>query len=204
MGLSVEFRRHAPKDGANRHLIGPIGHREARLVGEHQLRGMQFSELYVSRLWRTTQTLVSFAEGAKDMIPPGNFNPQIPPFNAAAETDQAMRLWGVVCREAEVAGEDLVAGCLARDPLTCALIGRQAATGFRAWFQNQPDGSRLLIVGHSPFIEFLAMDIFGGIILPGLRYCDGFRIIFQDNRYILETARDNPRLNAAGLREDLK
>jgi phosphohistidine phosphatase SixA len=204
MGKTVEFRRHACKDGANRHLIGPIGHREARLIGERQLRGLQFTDFYVSRLFRTTQTLVSFAEGAKDMVLPGHFNPPVAPWNAAAENDRALAFWRHVGHQAEVAGEDLVTGCLYREPQLCAEIGRHAAVIFRKWLHELPDEARVLVVGHSPFMEFMIMDMFGGAIIPGLRFCDGLRIVERSRRLTVETPRDNPRLNAAGFREDLR
>lgn len=183
---TIECRRHSVKDGTGGYMLGPKGYAFARRVGEHQLRGRDFSHFYVSTLWRTHQTLAAFAEGA------GDFDlkraPEFDPFFQIAESEEdAIALWHGVCHAAEMAGEDMMAASMRYEKNRVDRIARLVTDAFRAWVAALPEDANVLMVGHSPLLEFVPYGLFG-VVLPALRECNGFRIVEEGGELRLDAA----------------
>lgn len=193
---TIEFRRHSIKDGTGNYMLGPEGYAFARRVGERQLRGRGFTHFFVSTLWRTHQTLAAFAEGA------GDFDirrvPEFDPFFMIAEGEEdAIALWHGACRIAELAGQDMMTASLQYEKARVDNVARLVMDAFRTWLAALPDGANVLMVGHSPLSEFVPYGLFG-VVLPGLRECNGFRIIEDDAGLRLDATA--PDLDAQPLR----
>ena len=195
MSIVFEFRRHSIKDGPARGMIGPRGWALAREVGRRQLRGREFTHFFGSALWRTHQTLAAFDEGA------GDFRCKRTPEHAAfyVELPGLMELWKA-CADGAKRGFDMMSTALATDPELADLAARRCAEKFRAWLPSFPDGSRALVVGHSPNMELLALGL-TGIAIPGLSECRGFRLTVVDGAYALED--DAPDLDPSAIRREL-
>ncbi|NBS41486.1 phosphoglycerate mutase family protein [bacterium] len=172
---TIEFRRHSIKDGTGGYMLGSHGYAFARRVGEKQLRGRGFTHFFVSTLWRTHQTLAAFAEGA------GDFDikrvPEFDPFfEISGKEEDAIALWHGACRTAEMAGLDMMSESLQYEKTRVDNVARLVVDAFRPWLAGLPDGANVLMVGHSPLSEFVPYGLFG-VVLPGLRECNGFRLI---------------------------
>lgn len=174
MATTFEFRRHSIKDGPTSAAIGPKGYAFARAVGAAQLRGRAFNAFFASGFWRTQQTLAAYAEGAGDFRI--KFTPQSPPIYV--ERSDVWELWRI-CREAEIRGEDMMAAALAYDGGLVRHLASEFAALFRSWSSTFDDGTRALIVGHSPHMEILALGL-SGAIMPGLKECEGISIVLDE------------------------
>lgn len=176
---SIEFRRHSVRDGATGHLVGPLGMKLARLVGEQQLRGRAFTSFTVSFLWRTTQTMVGFDEGAGDFKPPRHLAPQVSLHEHRSIKDDAMGLWYGPGRKAKAEGRDMLLAALEEEPAATNVLAADYKQIVLAWLDSLPENTRALVVGHSPALEILAYGV-TGITIPQLQFCDGFRLEQED------------------------
>ncbi|HTK04470.1 MAG TPA: histidine phosphatase family protein [Candidatus Eisenbacteria bacterium] len=191
MTATFEFRRHSIKDGPTSAMIGPKGYALARQIGAQQLRGRKFDAFFASGYWRTHQTLAAFAEGAGDFML--KITPPTPPLYI--ERDEIWDLWRV-CRKAELAGEDMVNAALMHDTALFNGLGREYADLFMAWAATFHAGDRVLVVGHSPHMEIMACGL-SGVIMPGLKECEGFRFT-PDDVPVIEHG--SPDLDPAAIR----
>lgn len=170
----IEFRRHSIKQGPGDTDLSEAGLQLAKKVGEEFLRGKQFDAVFVSTVKRTHDTALAFMLGA------GDFKQQslqiFEPGVEVGSSEAALNLWGGVCNQAERAGEDMLQAALTKDPVMAREIAMQAARSFRVWLANLPQDTRVLVIGHSPFMELMAYGLFG-TQLSQLRYCEGFEII---------------------------
>lgn len=195
MSIVFEFRRHSIKDGPARGMIGPRGWMLAREVGRRQLRGKDFTHFFGSTLWRTHQTLAAFDEGA------GDFRFKRTPEHAAfyADLPGLMELWKA-CAIGAKRGIDMMQTALSHDPELADRTAKACAEKFREWLPSFPEDSRVLVVGHSPNMELLALGM-TGLILPGLSECRGFRLALGDGGARLES--DSPDLDPSGIRHEI-
>ena len=178
MAIEWEFRRHSIRDAAvNDQMIGPLGYELARRVGEKQLRGRKFDCFCVSSLYRTHQTLAAFVEGAGDFDL--TLAPPIAPLDVVSPDTRT--LWRA-CREAQRRGEDLVEAVFVSHARIAEKVASQIADLFKTWSSSFADGSRILVVGHSPALELMLFGVTGTKI-PSLNYCEGFRIIEKGGSY---------------------
>ncbi len=179
MAIEFEFRRHSIRDGAaNGEMIGPRGYRLGRMVGERQLRGKKFSHFFVSRLYRTHQTLAAFAEGAGDFSLA--FAPMLaPPCIVSPDRNE---LW-LACLEAQAKGQGKVESVSYNRAEIDEKIGSLMANLFKVWSDSFADGSRVLVIGHYPAIELLLSGVVTDQKIPSLGSCEGFRIIKKDDDY---------------------
>jgi len=191
MAATFEFRRHSIKDGPTSALIGPKGYVLARQVGAKQLRGRKFDAFFASGYWRTHQTLAAFAEGAGDFVL--KLTPPSPPLYV--ERDEVWDLWRV-CRQAEIAGQDMVNAALMHDTALFNGLAREYAELFSAWAATFHGDERVLVVGHSPHMEIMAYGLSGALI-PGLKECEGFRFTPDDVPVIEHRS---PDLDPAAIR----
>ena len=195
MSIVFEFRRHSIKDGPARGMIGPRGWALAREIGRRQLRGRDFTHFFGSTLWRTHQTLAAFDEGA------GDFRCKRTPEHAAfyVELPGLMELWKS-CAIGAKQGIDMMQTALSRDPELADRTAKACAERFREWLPSFPDGARVLVVGHSPNMELLALGVTGQI-MPGLSECRGFRMAVDGGAVQLDY--DAPDLDPSGIRQEL-
>lgn len=170
MSVKFEFRRHSIKDGPTSASIGPKGYKFARAVGRRQLRGKAFTHYFASTFWRTQQTLAAFAEGAGDFAM--KLGPSAPPIYLNRQ--EIWDMW-TVCAAAERRGEDLVRAALAHNAPLVERASAEIALLFKGWATEFGDGHHVLVVGHSPHMEFLVRGLNGGTI-PPLKECQGFRV----------------------------
>ncbi len=170
MAISFEFRRHSIKDGPAPGTIGPKGFALARRVGESQLRGKGFTHFFVSALWRTHQTLAAFDEGA------GDFHLKFSPHNAPfyLRWPELNGLWQVCAEEAKF-GYDMLQTALKHNYSLTQRAAMAVGRKFDRWARKFPDNSRVLVVGHSPYMELIPFGLLGRI-MPGLNECQGFRL----------------------------
>lgn len=122
-------------------------------------------------------------QGAGDfpVIEPKIFAP-----HTIASSPEGMSLWEGACNRAEHAGLDMLTAALTEEPRIAKDIAQKGAEAFRAWLNELPDGTHALVVGHSPFFELVAYDLFG-VTLPQLQPCEGFKIIEKAGKLSLET-----------------
>ena len=196
MSTVFEFRRHSIKDGPERGMIGPRGWALAREVGRRQLRGRGFTRFFGSTLWRTHQTLAAFDEGA------GDFRFKQTPKHAGfyAELPGLLELWKA-CSDAAKRGEDMVRTALAVDRALAERCAEECAIRFEAWRMVEiEDGARVLVVGHSPNMELLALGL-TGLVAPGLAECQGFRLVLDGDDVRLDTSA--PDLDPSVIRLEL-
>ncbi len=195
MEKTFEFRRHSIKDGPTSATIGPKGYALARAVGAAQLRGKGFTDFFVSSFFRTHQTFAAFAEGAGDFML--KLAPAYPPIYV--EREDAWALWRF-CRGAEIRGEDMMAAALAHDRTLALGLGYEFVSRFVCWARDFADGANVLVVGHSPHLEMLAYALTGTLV-PGLRECQGLRIIHDGTTFSLDAT--SPDLDPSPLRAAL-
>lgn len=195
MSIVFEFRRHSIKDGPARGMIGPRGWALAREVGRRQLRGRDFTHFFGSTLWRTHQTLAAFDEGA------GDFRFKRTPEHAPFYVDLPglMELWKA-CAIGAKQGIDMMETALTRDPELCDRTAKACAEKFWDWQPSLPDGSRVLVVGHSPNMELLALGL-TGLAMEGLSECKGFRLIVDGATCHLMDR--SPDLDPSDIRREL-
>lgn len=195
METIFEFRRHSVKDGPDAKMIGPMGYRLAREVGRRQLRGRGFSHFFASPIYRTHQTLAAFAEGA------GDFRLIQTPSNAPiyAPHPDTGRIYAT-CWAAEQRGEDLVAAALAAHYDLVATLAETAADIFETWCRVLPRGARVLVIGHSPEMEFLPLGL-KSVRLASLRFCQGFRIGWDGQTYRIDALA--PDLDPSGIHREI-
>ena len=181
MSITVEFRRHSTRDGVDGKTIGRGGMFLARTVGERQLRNRGFTHFCVSPLWRTQQTLVGFAEGAED------FALKDTPLQTPiyVQTTPEMRQLYRACRVAGLENKDMLLAALAHNEKLARKTAADMADLFRKWIAALTDGSKVLVVGHSPEMELLALAIAKRTI-PSLKPCEGFRLIVTSDKTVLE------------------
>lgn len=172
---TFEFRRHSIKDGPTKDMIGPGGYALARAVGERQLRGRGFTHFFCSDRWRTHQTLAAFCEGAGDM-----FIERLPPHAPIyVGTDRAdVKAMFRACHEAEGRGAKILETALGGWPDLCNELGYMAKDAFLAWNEQLSPDATILVVGHSPSMELMAMA--DGREVPSLMECQGFRVHVED------------------------
>lgn len=196
MSIDIEFRRHSIKDGPNPQMIGPNGYRLARAVGEQQLRGRGFTHFFASTYWRTHQTLAAFAEGA------GDFNLKFAPEPAPIYlmTDEVRLMWKA-CRIAELQGQDMIEAAFIFDKKSAWNIARRTAELFAAWAKDLPDGTKALVVGHSPSLELMWLG-FEGIKMAGLQECAGFRFEMFADQWVCH--HEDKRLDPSEIRRSLE
>jgi phosphohistidine phosphatase SixA len=183
-----EFRRHSIKDGVPKGTLGPNGLLLAARVGRELMRGKEFDLFCISSYERTRETLAAFADGAQwhDVERRTTFAP------ICLDWPELRHLWDV-CHEAEKSGADMMQTALGHDAMMLAALGHDARSAqnaatsiaalFRAWVLTLKDDARVLVIGHSPYMELLVLglttDVSPGlppIVLPGLKECQGFRI----------------------------
>lgn len=157
---TIEIRRHALKGtGSQKDMLSPEGYEQARQVGM-DMRDRGFTHIVTSSYFRTAQTAVAMAEGA------GDFTATKLVVSQALFTDR-MDEWmayhkehgAVVKPESDLIEEE--AGRMAND--------------LKNLVNALPDGSRLLCVGHTPFVETLVYGLTGKVIDP-LGECEGVEI----------------------------
>ncbi len=193
---TFEFRRHSIKDGTGNYMIGPAGYAFARKVGEHQLRGKDFTHFYVSGLFRTQQTLAAFAEGAGDFDT--KQSPETDPvFLVSKANEDNIVLWHGVCAAAEATGEDMMFASLRYEKDRVDALADTVAQTFHAWAETMPDDANVLVVGHSPLMEFIPYGL-NRTVLSGLRECSGFRIVLGGKEIQIDNQAED--LNAQTLR----
>lgn len=195
MATVFEFRRHSIKDGPARGMIGPKGFALAREVGRRQLRGQGFTHFFASALWRTHQTLAAFDEGA------GDFQFKITPVQAPIYLGwpEVIQLWRI-CSDGAKRGEDMLQTALTRDPALASRAAVKISQMFCEWTRSFPDGSRILVVGHSPSMELIPFGLCGDI-MPGLKECQGFRIAVDGANFAVDWR--SPDLDPADIRRSL-
>ncbi len=195
MSIVFEFRRHSIKDGPARGMIGPRGWSFAREVGRRQLRGKGFTHFFGSTLWRTHQTLAAFDEGA------GDFHCKWTPEHAGfyVELPGLMELWKA-CAIGAKRGIDMMQTALTHDPELADRAAKACAAKFGEWLPSFPDGAHVLVVGHSPNMELLALGL-TGLVMPGLSECRGFRLTLGGDGTRLDF--DAPGLDPSGIRHEL-
>jgi phosphohistidine phosphatase SixA len=195
MAVEFEFRRHSIKDGPAKGMIGPKGFALARDVGRLQLRNRGFTHFFASSLWRTHQTLAAFDEGA------GDLRFKATPEHAGFYLDwpELMVLWRV-CADGANRGEDMLQTALFHDPALANRTVVAVAEKFREWAKSFPDNSRILVVGHSPYMELIPVGLLN-VIIPGLKECQGFRITVYGDLYTVDWL--TPNLDPAQIRKNL-
>lgn len=199
--IEFEFRRHSIKDGATPHLVGPKGHRLARAVGERQLRGRGFTGFFASGLFRTHQTMVGFGEGAGDFVLLKRL--QSAPINL--DDERSMAFYRGISK-AEGRGEDLFQAAFAFDREWTEHMAREMARIFREkWLPEFKDGDKVLVVNHSPSMEIFLFGMVPGLIIPGMKECEGFRLFVERDGTVDDVHRttDHPDLDPAGIRREL-
>ena len=165
-----EFRRHSIKDGDPKGTIGPKGKLFARAVGERQMQNKKFDRYCISTVPRTKQTLEAIADGAgwSDIEEKTSFA------HIYLVSPELQEMWRV-CHAAEKRGEDMVAAASSHDTELVRRTSVEVAQLFRTWARTLPREERVLVIGHSPHLEFLALGL-TGLKMPGLKECQGFRI----------------------------
>lgn len=195
MSVKFEFRRHSVKDGPTSASIGPKGYELARAVGRRQLRGGAFTHYYVSTFWRTQQTLAAFAEGAGDFAM--KLGPGLPP--VYLDEPEVWELWDV-CGRAEKRGQDMNRYAYAYDDGLYVRLSRKIADLFRTWAEGFPEGSRALVIGHSPHVELLSYGLTDSLV-SGLKECQGIRVHVDGGTCTVDCAA--PDLDPSGIRAEL-
>jgi broad specificity phosphatase PhoE len=195
MSKEFEFRRHSIKDGPKGHSIGPKGYQLARAVGERQLRGRGFTHFFSSTYWRTVQTMAAFAEGAGDFAMTA-----APPFSPIYLLGDGVREMWHVCRQAELQGQDMVGAAFTKDDAMARMIAADCADLFRTWAAGLDDGTKALVVGHSPSLELMLHGL-TGVRIAGLAECQGFRIIVADDE--VSCLHGTPDLDPSEIRSAL-
>ncbi len=158
---TVEIRRHALKGtGVMKDMLSPEGYEQARQVGMDNMRDKGFTHIAVSPYFRTAQTAAAMAEGA------GDFTAATFAVSPALFTDR-LDEWMVYHKEhgAVVKPES-------------SLIEEEAermANDLKNLVNALPDGSHLLCVGHTPFVETLIYGLTGKVIDP-LSECEGVEV----------------------------
>lgn len=158
---TIEVRRHALKGtGSQKDMLSPEGYEQARQVGSDNMRDKGFTHVVVSPYFRTAQTAAAFAEGA------GDFTAAKLTISNALFTDR-MDEWMAYHKEhgAVVKPES-------------ALIEEEAgrmANDLKNLVDSLPEGSHLLCVGHTPFVETLIYGLTSRVINP-LSECEGVEI----------------------------
>lgn len=158
---TVEIRRHALKGtGAMKDMLSPEGYEQARQVGMDNMRDKGFTHIVTSPYFRTAQTAAAMAEGAGDFTS-ATFT--VSPALFTGRMDEWMayhKEFGVVVKpESSLIEEE--AGRMAND--------------LKDMVDALPDGSHLLLVGHTPFVETLIYGLTGKVIDP-LAECEGVEI----------------------------
>jgi phosphohistidine phosphatase SixA len=201
---TFEFRRHSIKDGPTKDMVGPRGHALARAVGERQLRGRGFTHFFCSDRWRTHQTLAAFCEGAGDMVV--KRLPPHAPIYFGVDRDDVRKLFRA-CEEGErLRKEPILATALKLGPDICNELGLASHDAFLSWNELLPPDAHVLVVGHSPSMELLAMTG-GNKDVPSLKECQGFRVFVEDTgrkRWRISYDFESPDLHPSAIRAELK
>lgn len=192
MSREIECRRHSIK---LRGRIGPDGHAFARAVGARQLRGRGFTAFYASHLWRTHQTLAAFDEGAGDFAL--YFTPV--PYEFFLDWPELRDLWQG-CHAASKRGEDMLLAAFSLDRKLSEHAAKEGARKFRQWVARLPEDAKVLLVGHSPYLELVLYGLTGHVI-PALKECQGFRIHEENGTFRADW--ESPDLNPADIRREL-
>jgi hypothetical protein len=109
-----------------------------------------------------------------------------------------MELWKA-CAIGAKRGIDMMQTALSQDPELADRTAKACAEKFRGWLPSFSDGARVLVVGHSPNMELLALGL-TGLIMPGLSECRGFRLTVDDGIHL---DFDAPDLDPSGIRQEL-
>ncbi|HPN15030.1 MAG TPA: histidine phosphatase family protein [bacterium] len=158
---TIEVRRHALKGtGSQKDMLSPEGYEQARQVGRDNMRDKGFTHIAVSPYFRTAQTAAAMAEGAGDFtaatftVSPALFTGRLDEWMVYHKEHGA-----VVKPESDLIEEE--AGRMAND--------------LKDLVSSLPEGSHLLCVGHTPFVETLIYGLTGEVIDP-LAECEGVEI----------------------------
>lgn len=173
---NIYLLRHSTKVTVGDSALSREGLELAKNVGLTKLLGKQFTHLYVSPLSRSIDTLKALAEGAGDFP---KQEPSIFPPHSVSITLDGMALWEGVCHEAEKAGQDMMRAAMTKDKDRAEKIASKGGAAFKEWLASIPDGSNVLVVHHSPFLELIAYNLFGEV-LRQLQPCEGFRVIEEN------------------------
>jgi len=184
----IELRRHSIKTGHGDCDLSEEGIALAREVGATQLRGKNFTALFVSTLQRTSETLSAFAEGAGDFptVAVEIFSPSKEVFLS----EDAMALWDGACHRAEKLGQDMVRAALTDDPSRARRVAQAAAESFRRWVVSLPEETHALVINHSPALELIVFGLFGTAI-PQLQPTEGLVLVDQ-NGELQQQVTQNP------------
>lgn len=169
----IYLLRHSTKANTGDSDLSTEGVELARKIGKTKLRGKGFTDLYVSPLSRSGETMKFLMEGARDFP---EQEPKIFPPHSVSATPDGMALWEGVCHEAEKVSEDMMQAAVKQDAVRAEKIAKDGAAAFRNWIATLPENSNVLVVHHSPFLELIAYGLFEKI-LPQLQSCEGFKII---------------------------
>lgn len=183
---TVELRRHSYKTGFGDADLSKKGIAHATQLGWEALHGKGYTHLYVSTLKRTHQTMKAFAQGAGDFP---DVEPEVFPLHVSiSQMPEAMQLWTGPCHNAEKRGQDMLQCALEMEHAAATEISRKAAEAFKKWVHSLPDGANALVVGHSPFLEMIALDLFDKR-LAQLQPTQGFRVTEEDGQLSLKELR---------------
>ncbi len=173
----IELRRHGHKAGIGNAELSQKGIQAARTLGS--IIG-DFDSVFVSPLSRTGATVNALAEGGASLPEPKIF----PPHTQVSELPEAMALWTGVCHQAERSEEDMLQAALLEKSIVTNNIATLATKAFREFSDALPKNSRTLVIGHSPFLEIIALGVTGKQ-LKGLDPLEGFSITVDGDTYIL-------------------
>ena len=161
MTSTIEIRRHALKgSGASKDMLSPEGYEQARQIGMDNMRDKGFTHILVSPYFRTAQTAAAMAEGA------GDFTASKLSVSSALISER-MEEWMVYHKEH---GATLIPD----HPLIVEEANRMRKD-LQELLASLPDGSHLLCVGHTPFLECLIFGLTDKVIAP-LTECEGVEI----------------------------
>lgn len=109
----IEVHRHSIKLGPGDTNLSDEGIHLAQEIGKNNLRGKNFSHIFVSSLKRTHDTAIEFMRGAGD-FPHVSFQLFQPGIEVGG-TDDALKLWSGVCNQAEHVGQDMLQAALQKE-----------------------------------------------------------------------------------------
>jgi broad specificity phosphatase PhoE len=170
MSREVELRRHTDAD---EDILTAEGVEAALQIGA-RLRGGY--ELAVSSgAQRATQTLACFLVALAERVPGG----------VVVDTGMRSQLedrWRDAYR---AAGSGALEALRDADPKLVAEDSERLGAALRSIFERLPDGSRALVVGHSPTNEAAVFGLVGEIVAP-LAKGAGVLVVSDDEGYAVE------------------
>lgn len=198
---TIEFRTHSIKDDDKHGTIGTMGKIFARSVGLSLMRGRRFDRFCVSAVPRTMQTLEALAEGAGW----DEFEKVTSVAPLYVHSPDLELMWSV-CRDAQRSGHDVLAAAFALDEDLVEETSQTIVQLFNEWVLSLPRDAHVLVIGHSPHLEFLMYGL-TRVRMAALRECQGFRVhtrVLQDDvtvNVVVETKAED--LDPSALRREL-